>query len=204
MKAINIQKQGGAVLIVAMVIMVIMSVLGISSRVSSSLQQKMTTAYQQRSLAGYAAESALKNAEAWMIENIRSTGKISKFSSNAAADNGLYSNYPLAGEISTPMPASASLADVTNPALWTANNSIAVTTYDGSAAKQPRYIIEYIGRDKGTANKVIIDYNDQNSAASTDPHVFQISAVGWSRDEGIYQVLQSTFSTGSGVGNFVY
>lgn len=204
MKQISIQKQSGAVLIVALVILVIMSVVGISSRVSSTLQQKMTTAYQQRNLAGYAAESALKKAEAWMTENVTSTNYLSNFASNAAATNGLYSNYTLAGEISTAQPAESSLLDITDAALWTSNNSVAVTTYDTDVASQPRYIIEYIGRDKGTANKVIIDYNDPNSSASTDPHVFQISAIGWSRDLAIYQVLQSTYRTGSGSGNFIY
>lgn len=204
MKNISIKKQDGAVLIVAMVILVIMSVVGVSSRVSSNLQQKMTTAYQQRNLAGYAAESALKNAEAWMTANVRSTGYLSNFSSDTEATKGLYSSYPLIGEITTAKPSVSSLLDVTNAALWTTANSIAVTTYDNSAAKQPRYIIEYVGRDKGTANKVVVDYNDANNSASTDPHVFQISAIGWSRDEGIYQVLQSTYRTGSGSGNFIY
>lgn len=204
MKEISIQKQSGAVLIVAMVILIIMSVIGISSRVSSTLQQNITTAYQQRQLAGYAAESALKKAEAWMTENVTSTNYLSNFASNTAATNGLYSNYTLIGEISTTQPAESSLADVTSAALWTASNSIAVTTYDSEAANQPRYIIEYIGRDKGSANKVIIDYNDPNNSSSSDPHVFQISAIGWSRDEGIYQVLQSTYRTGQGAGNFIY
>lgn len=204
MKEINSKNQGGAVLIVAMVILLVMSVIGVSSRVSSNLQQKMTTAYQQRNLAGYAAESALKKAEDWMTTTITSSTKLSDFSSAAANTKGLYSNYTLVGEITTSLPASASLADVTDASQWTTDNSVAVTTYDTSAAKQPRYIIEYVGRDKGTANKIIVDYNDPNIAASTDPHVFQISAIGWSRDEGIYQVLQSTYRTGSGSGNFIY
>lgn len=204
MKEISVQRQSGAVLIVAMVILIIMSVIGISSRVSSTLQQKMTTAYQQRNLAGYAAESALKKAEAWMSENVRSTGYLSNFSSDTAATNGLYSNYTLIGEINTAKPAELSLLDITDSELWTATNSIAVTTYDTDAARQPRYIIEYIGRDKGTANKIIIDYNDPNSSASTDPHVFQITAIGWSREDAVYQVLQSTYSTGSGSGTFIY
>lgn len=201
MKEIGYKKQDGAVLVVAMVILIVMTIIGVSSRVSSSLQQKMSTAYQQRILAGYAAEAALRTAEAWLTTNVRSTGNISNFSSNNA---GLYSNYTLPGEISVTKPADNSLADVTDASLWLAANSVAVTTYDSTAANQPRYIIEYIGRDKGTANKVIIDYNDPNNAASIDPHVFQISAIGWSKDAGIYQVLQSSYKTGQGPNVFTY
>lgn len=71
-------------------------------------------------------------------------------------------------------------------------------------ANKPRYIIEYIGRDKGSANKMVIDPNDPNFSSNQNPHVFQVTAIGWSKVSGIYSVLQTTYRTGSGSGNFIY
>jgi len=194
-------RQQGAVLIVAMVILLVMTVLGVSSQVSSVLQQKMSTAYQQRNLAGLAAESALRAGEAWMNANVTSTLQLNQFVGNT---QGLYSNYTVLNVFDITAPASGNLLDIADASLWTNANSIAVINYDNSVAKSPRYIIEYVGRDKGSGAGDAQDYNDNSAATSRKPHVFQISAIGWSRTEGIYQVLESTYRTGRGPGNFDY
>jgi len=197
----QISGQRGAILIVAMVILLVMTMVGLTSSKGTLLQQKMSVAYQQRSLASLASEAALRAAETYMQDNITTTPNLSNF---AGGTVGLYSNYTVLGEISVVAAVEDSIADVANPDLWNVANSVAIAGYDPSVANPPRYIIEYVGRDKGKANKVVVDYNDPNLSADTKPHVFQITSIGWSRDEGIYSVLQSTFKTGKGVGNFVY
>lgn len=194
-------KQRGAILVVAMVLLLVMSLIGIGSRVNSTLQQKMSVAYQHQGVARIGAEAALRAAEAFMVANITSTVNLSDFDGNTL---GLYSTYYVPGEINNVAPAAAAIADTADDGLWDAANSIAVADYDASAANQPRYIIEYVGRDKGTADKKVVDYNDPNLASNSDPHVFEITAIGWSRDNRIYSVLQSSFSTGYGPGNFTY
>ena len=194
-------RQQGAILVVALVILLLMTMVGLTSSVNTVLQQKMSIAYQQRGMSSLAAEAALRTAEAYLTANITRTQNLSNFSGGTL---GLYANYTVLGVFLDVAPVSDSFNDVVDPSLWTAANSIEVVGYDPSVALPPRYIIEYIGRDKGTANKLLIDYNNSNNAASVEPHAFQITAIGWSRDEGIYSVLQSTFKTGKGAVNFVY
>lgn len=195
------KNQQGATLIVALIALLAMTLLTVASKESSTLQSKMTSAYQQKSLSNYAAETALRTAEKELRTSITNTNKLSEFSGGT---KGYYSNYSMPGQISTTSPLSTELTDPLDPDLWTDNNSLTVNDYDSSLAFAPRYVIEYIGRDKGTANKVVVDYNDPNASADNKPHIFQITAIGWSRDEGIYTVLQSNFHTGQGSTYFVY
>ncbi len=199
--SVSLAAQKGAILIVVLVILMVMTMIGLTSSSNMLSQQQMSVAYQQRSMAGVAAEAALRDAETYLTDNITSTPRLVNFSGNTL---GLYANYTMLGTINSVSPAADSLADVSNPDLWDANNSVAVIDYDPTVANPPRYIIEYIGRDKGTANKIAVDYNDPNLSADTKPHVFQVTAIGWSRDQGIYSVLQSTYKTGKGAGSFVY
>ena len=196
-------RQQGAVLIVSMVILLVMTVLGVSSRVSSDLQQKMSTAYQQRSIAGYAAEAALRSAELWLSQNVLRTQDLAQFQNGAL---GLYSNYAFnAGGIYSPSPAVVQLDDTSLYSKWTVNNSVGVVTYDPAVANVPRYIIEYIGRgmvEGDYGNKIIKDYNI-TSNQDNSPHTFLITAIGWGRDGGIYQVLESSYQTGQGPVSFV-
>ncbi len=201
LQTISLAAQKGAILIVVLVILMVMTMIGLTSSSNMLSQQQMSVAYQQRSMASVASEAALRAAEAYLSVNITSTPRLANFSGNTL---GLYANYTMLGAINTVSPASDRLADVANPDLWDANNSVEVVDYDPTVANPPRYIIEYIGRDKGTANKIAVDYNDPNLSADTKPHVFQITSIGWSRDQGIYSVLQSTFKTGKGGGSFVY
>lgn len=197
----QLSSQGGAILVVALIILLLMTMVGLRSSVSTIEQQDMSLAYQQRSMASLASEAALRDAEAYMLNQITSTQRLSNFNGGVL---GLYSNYTVLGEITVVAKASDSIADKTDPALWTAANSVAVLAYDPTVANPPRYIIEYLGRDRGKGNKAVVDYNNPNLSASTKPHVFQITAIGWSREEGLYSVVQSTFKTGKGNSNFVY
>ena len=195
------QKQRGATMILALVMLLIISLLAFSTRESSTLQAKMATAYQQKVLARYAAEAGLKAAENFLRQNINSTAQLGRFS---GTNTGLYAGYPYPGEIELPAPSSRDFDDLNNALDWGAINSIEVTNFQGQGAANPRYIIEYSGRNKGASNKVVLDYNDPNLGADSTPHVFTITAIGYARDDRIYQVLQSSFQTGHGPGNFIY
>ena len=194
-------QQQGATLIVALIVLLVMTLLAVGTQESAALQQKMSTAYQQRTVAKYAAEAALSAAENYLATTVKSTPKLAQFN---GATKGLYSSYAYSGEINLASPASAEISDLANSNDWKAANSIEVSTFSGKVARLPRYIIEYAGRNKGSANKVAIDYNDPNAAADSSPHVFLITAIGYSEDERIYQVLQSSYETGHGPGNFIY
>ena len=190
-------RQRGAVLLVSLVILLVMSVIGVTSMVSTTLQERMAGNARQKTLANVAAETALRNAEAYLAANITSTPTLSRFNGT----NGLYAAYQFVPEIITVTSAPTTLMD--SKAGWAGGNSVEVGDLSaGMTGRNPRYFIEYIGRDKGTANKVVSDPND--TTPTTHPHIFRIVAIGWGQDTNIYSIYQSTFKTGLGEGNFVY
>ncbi len=185
------------ILVVAMVILLIMSILGVATLTSSTLQERMTGNSRQRTLSQFAAEASIKTAEQFLTANV--TGNIDLAMFNGL--NGLYSNYALISDGVFVNPSSAVIADVADDSAWAAGNSIAVNTLSNNVVGQsPRYIIEYIGRDN-PGNKTLFVPGD--NSVQTYPHVFLITGMGWSRDSNIYSVLQSTYRTGAGV-NFKY
>ena len=61
-----IQNQRGAALIAGMLILVVLSILGITTMQSSVLQERMAGNLEQRDVAFQAAEAGLRDAEAWL------------------------------------------------------------------------------------------------------------------------------------------
>src|SRR5690606_22739273 len=94
--------------------------------------------------------------------------------------------------------------DVTNPEHWEDLGAEAETELNLS--QQPKYIIEYVGRDiRGSAGSKVrmLDAEARNSA-DLSPYFFRITAIGWGNDKNIYTVLESTYKTGYGDAAFVY
>src|SRR5690625_7142011 len=63
--------QQGAVLLVALVLLLVITVLGATALRSASLEMRMATNSQERQQAFNAAEAALRSAEAWLDLNGR-------------------------------------------------------------------------------------------------------------------------------------
>jgi type IV pilus assembly protein PilX len=196
--------QRGAVLIIAMVLLLVMSLIGLSSVVSSTLQEKMASNSQQRALSRYAAETALRAAEAYITSTITATSKLSKFNGT----QGLYAAYPVPGILfkndlkkleATFIPSSKSISE---PASWASANSVEVTDLSAKVAGvEPRYVIEYVGRRSQGGTPV---WSPSGPIERGAPHIFKITAIGWARDTNVYSVLQSHFMTGQGPGVFEY
>lgn len=201
--------QRGAILIVSIIILLVMTMVGVSSMMSTTLQERMSGSSRQRTVARQTAEAALRAAEAFMRANITSTPTLSNFDGSTA---GLYANATFYGQINQLKPAEGTgnpLGDLTDQDNWTAGNSIGVTGLSSDiTAADPRYIVEYLGRDEGPA--VIEPFDPNKAVENLDPHIFRIVAIGWARDTNIYSVLQSSFRTGyssgavGGVTYFVY
>ena len=67
--AISPGKQSGAALIIALVLLVIMTLLGLSALRSVSLEEKMSGQTYDRSISFQGTEAALREAEAWVATN---------------------------------------------------------------------------------------------------------------------------------------
>lgn len=195
------QKQQGAVLIIAMVLLLVMSLIGLSSVVSSTLQEKMASNVQQRTLARYAAETAVRAAEVYISTNIINKSRLAMFN---GANAGLYAATPVNPILfSNDLVKQASvLSDTSVPANWTNANSVEVLDLtDKVKATNPRYVIEYVGR-RSQGGTVV--WSSSAPIERGAPHIFKITAIGWARDAGVYSVLQTHFMTGTGVGVFDY
>lgn len=198
-------RQQGAVLIIAMVLLLVMSLIGLSSVVSSTLQEKMASNSQQRALSRYAAESALRAAEAYLTANINATSQLAKFDGTT---NGLYAAYPVPGILfindlaKLEAEFNPSTKSVSEPESWEAGNSVEVLELSAKVVStRPRYAIEYVGRRSQGGTPV---WSPSGPIERGAPHIFKITAIGWGRDPSVYSVLQSHFMTGQGPGVFEY
>lgn len=116
--------QKGSALIISLMILIVMTLLGLTAMGTSSLQEKMAGNTRDMALAFQAAEAALRDGESYYEETVVSLG-----SAFNGANVGLYSQNTLPNLFS----------DVT----W--NNSRIYSETIAGVAEQPRYIIELIG-----------------------------------------------------------
>ena len=159
--------QTGAALVVSLIILLVMTVIGVSAMKTTVLEEKMAANARQRQIAFQAAEAALRDAEDWIQTNISSISDLSSFDGNTSnlysqtisVEGGIYAK-------ATPA------FDTTNPSDWLSNGKTIGTTLT-SVSVQPRYIIEYLGRAGEPALEISTTQPDSR------PHAFQITAIGW-------------------------
>ena len=195
--SMHTHSQRGATLVIALIILLIMSLIGISNMQSSTMQERMAANNRQKTVALYAAESALTAAEEWVQSNVTNVGDLSQFSGS----DGLYSITNVAPGISA-APLSNHITDVADPDSWgdygVASIGETPIVDINLVSQQPRYIIEYLGIDKGTARSGVSEINSDTQDSPPMAYMFRITAIGWGKDENIYSVLESVIRTGSG------
>lgn len=132
----SIKNQSGSILIVSLMILVVLTMLGVSSMSSTSLQERMAGNFRDRQIAFQAAELTLAYAEEFAKNSINSASIFND-------TNGYYSEYN--------GPTNFNAFDAT---WWTATKSIALPTTITQVRTQPRFVIEYrgdIGEAEGTS-----------------------------------------------------
>jgi len=185
-------RQNGAILITALVILVVLTILGLSGMNNSILEQRMAGNTRQAQIAFEAAESALRAGEVWLT----TAGNLDTVSQLIGRFNGSVNGYyaerrPEPGAVINPL-----AFDITDPTAWNASNSIELSGFSANVAQQPRYLIQYLGRTRvSTGNKTLpeLDVLDPNSnKPDLREYVFRVVAIGWGADGSAKQVLQST------------
>ncbi len=166
--------QQGAVLIVGLIMLIIITLMGVVAMKSSILQEKLSAGSMDQSIAFQAAESALRDAEIYANQNLDSS---SAFTSACTGGLCLPS--------STATQSWQSISDWTTSALpivYGANTSAAAIN---DVALQPRYIIELLP-DLPVASG--------NSTTSPIPgNAFRITAMGWGKRASTPIMLQSIY-----------
>jgi type IV pilus assembly protein PilX len=190
-----ISSQRGVVLLVALVMLFVMTLMGITTMSGATLQERMSGNNRQQIVARINAEAALRAGQAF-LEGLGVDGivKASDFESLfLAPGDELYMGLSTT-DIIAPAPHGL---DVTNPDDWADANSLVAGLAMNNAANPPRYIIEYIGRyfeTSTTAGAVVIGEGN----AGTDnlqPFIFRIIGVGWGQNQNVFSVLQATYMT---------
>jgi type IV pilus assembly protein PilX len=175
--------QRGAVLIVGMIMLLLLTLLGVAGMRDTLLQEKMTGNMRDREMAFQAAESALREAEG----RIKGANKLT-MTGNA----GLYSRAQLSDLYRT-----ISSAAVSEAKYWAAYDTgwsgTASAAYSGTAlpgvAAQPRYVIEQL---PGALSAVT---GSQNAGTTTGVTVtdYRITARGVGLTTAAVVILQSVY-----------
>ena len=171
----HITRQTGAVLVVSLMLLVIMTLIGVTAMRSTILEEKMAGNSRNSMLALQTAETALLDGEDYLANEINSLA--------VAFDGTQLGLYELDADPSI-------LADAT----WV--NSITYRgtfgTYPG-VNSQPRFIIEFAGpfADESSDDLNISSYDALDSLGT--PYVFRITARGTGGSDNAVVFLQSNY-----------
>ena len=167
------RQQSGVALFISLVLLLVLTIIGVSSVQTTSLEVRMSRNEHDTLLAFQAAESALRDAEANLLGITATTSFNNTGGLYEVADMGDPENWDSGG-------------------VWGGGNSVVGETLDGTV-EPPRYIIEYVGpvlRDENAYQQ-----EDPYSAAATIDRVemFRITARGVGGTPNAQVLLQSTF-----------
>lgn len=180
----NMQKQVGAVLVTALVLMSILTIIGITSMRSNIMDANIHNAMKSRSNAFQCAEAALRAGEIWL----------DRLTSAPDLNADITATVPTQNSFQFWDSKSTALADmeIQDTIWWEANgwsfgNGLINTDNQIGCATAPRFIIEYIGPVSGGSNSVEFASDDLID-------FFRITA----RSEGINSaaavVVQTTYA----------
>ncbi len=162
-------RQQGSILIISLIILLVLTMLGVSSMSTSTMEERMSGNSRDQSRAFQAAEVGLRRAEAF-IDTIASTEAFGQ-------NTGLY--------------AQGEPPDIGAEETWSDLNSIQLP--DGSVAgvtSQPRYVIEHMAT-QGQDDINIGGYGESSGMAAIDTYRVTVRATGGSDDAVV--ILQSYY-----------
>lgn len=166
------RKQDGATLLICLIILVLVTLIGLTTMKSAALQEKMSGGNSDKTLAFQAAEMTLRDVEQHIRANISS---VSGFV--AGCDAGLC----LAPSDGTLMGDQVDWSS-SKVAVYGAGSG---ATAIGGVARQPRYIIELLSEMQPP-----LGYSVKASSTGT---AYRITALGYGRQDTTVVMLQSTF-----------
>lgn len=166
--------QSGAALIISLLILLVMTIIGVTAMQTNILEEKMAGNDRDRSLSLQAAEAALRAGED-TIEAIVSLA--------AAFDGTTAGLYP-----------EDSIVDVFADATWTAGNSIEYGTPIANVSTRPRYIIELIGKIGSATDDVNVGGGYGETSGQGTLYSFLITARGSGSSDSAVTLLQSYYA----------
>jgi len=172
--SIQLFNQQGSVLIISLVIMLVLTILGVSGMKTSLLEEKMAGNLRDSQLAFQAAEATLKQAEQYIDQNIVS---ISRFDNDGS--DGLYDK---------------SIERPWETISWDSTNSIEYTNFDTSYSitTPPRFIVQHLVSQANNVDDLNLDNYGQGTGAGR-VEMFLITARATGSSGNSVVMLQSTY-----------
>jgi type IV pilus assembly protein PilX len=197
-----VRRQRGAVLFVALVFLILLTLLALTASGTSILQEKMTGGMRNRQLGLMGAESALRGGEAFFTNaNFSGQNPLPPCDSTSARicayrpQNGI-----LRSEVQTYRSSKASVAALGGaPAYTHVLTGLSGDIETASLAVQPEFIVEDLGADvpPGIGQQHgIIDPEQQNSA-----WFYRITARSQGGSGAVMRVTESVYSPGLNLAN---
>ena len=162
--------QRGAVLAISLIMLLVLTLLGVTAMRTTVLEEKMAGNMNDRNVAFQAAETALRDGEA-LIETLVAT----------ASFNG--SGGRLGEADADP--------DFFNAATWSDNDSIAYSGTLSGVAVQPRYILKFVKRVEGDQGSLKVGGYGNDKAS--DVSNFRVTARGIGKSESSLSILQAYY-----------
>ena len=162
------KNQRGATLMISLMLLLVMTLIGVTAMGSANLEEKMAGNDRDLNLAFEAAEAGLRQAENYLTNDIASTAAFS------GANTGLYP------QDSSP--------DITTATTWV--NSINYSGTISGVKTSPKYIIEIMG-DVGNDDVNISGYGE--SSGSGVITTFRITSRGTGGTDKAVAMLQSYY-----------
>ena len=176
----NKTKQKGSVLILSLMILVVLTIIGVSSMSSTSLQERMAGNFRDREIAFQSAEMALAFAENYVSSTINTA--------NLGDADGYYNTY------SGPTSKNAFTGDGSSIAnWWTGTDSQILSTTIDEVRTQPRFTIEAreeIGDNSGTSINIGA-YGESTGGGKITS--FRVTARGTGKSDSTVVILQSNY-----------
>ena len=169
-----LHNQGGSVLIISMILLLVLTVLGISGIKTSAMEEKMAGNIQNHQLAFQAAEATLREAEKYIDDNVFS---LKNFDSDGT--DGLYDR---------------STHNIWNKLKWDETDSIEYTKFDNvySINSPPRYIIQRLTTKTDENSRLNLEnYGQGIGAGKIEMFLITVRAAGVSNNSTV--MLQTTY-----------
>ena len=182
------RRQEGAILVIALLFLVLLTIIGVSSISGVTLEEKMASNLREQNVAFQAAESALRDAEIDLESGIGGTGNRDPMTvaANFASDcTTAFTNGVCRQPAAPPGTWQTEIVTVSSWNWTDTNKTVAYGRFTGATAltgvfRQPRYVIEYLQEKDDSSTTPITRY-------------FRISARGWGADQNSSVTLQTVY-----------
>ena len=169
------KSQAGMALFISLVLLLVLTIIGVSAVQITSLEVRMTRNEHDSLLAFEAAESALRDAEQ-QLEGITNVAVFTP-----GGNSGLYQVAPLDQD-----------EHWDNAAVWGGANSVTAPTAIADVAADPRYIIEHVASVLREDNAYQQE-NPYGGGVSDRVEIFRITALGIGGSTNARVLLQSSY-----------